>query len=291
MHHQRKIYNSNITEKMNYTEEMILHSTSGYCMPFQEQAGKDVEMTLGYGEQKHPLTGEMFFHHGIDFNVNHYLLSAVASGTVSGIGTDPVHGIYQTVRYGKYEVTYGHLSNVFANFGQPVKAGDTVAISADMLHLGVKFDGEELNPIEFLTMLYGNIKATSKRNTISGDDILTFEMELPTNFDKDKREIEELMLRFLPFYMEDLHRGLYTVPEQTELSLRNVFSMGAVKNYFFETMPSMANPLGIGHRAMPLACKVQNLLIADFLNYLALRHDVYLSSMSEAIKKKPVKKP
>ena len=34
---------------MKYTEEMILHSESGYCMPFEEPQGKEVEMTLGYG--------------------------------------------------------------------------------------------------------------------------------------------------------------------------------------------------------------------------------------------------
>lgn len=46
---------------MNYTEEMILHSKSGYCMPFEETQGKDVEMSLGYGEQTHPTTGKKFF--------------------------------------------------------------------------------------------------------------------------------------------------------------------------------------------------------------------------------------
>lgn len=52
---------------MKYTEEMILHSESGYCMPFEEPQGKEVEMTLGYGEQTDPGTGKPFFHHGIDF--------------------------------------------------------------------------------------------------------------------------------------------------------------------------------------------------------------------------------
>lgn len=33
---------------MKYTEEMILHSSSGYCMPFEEQKGKEVEMLFGY---------------------------------------------------------------------------------------------------------------------------------------------------------------------------------------------------------------------------------------------------
>lgn len=44
---------------MRYTEEMMLQSKSGYCMPFEER-GKDVELALGYGNQKHPVTGEPF---------------------------------------------------------------------------------------------------------------------------------------------------------------------------------------------------------------------------------------
>ena len=57
---------------MRYTEEMMLQSKSGFCMPFEER-GKDVELTLGYGKQKHPVTGTVFFHHGLDFEANHCL--------------------------------------------------------------------------------------------------------------------------------------------------------------------------------------------------------------------------
>lgn len=276
---------------MKYTEEMILHSESGYSMPFEEPQGKDVELSLGYGEQADPATGEKFFHHGIDFNIRCYMLSAIASGIVSGVGNDPAHGICQTIRYGEYEVTYGHLSNVFAQFGQRVKAGQTVALSGDRLHLEVCFKGEELNPIEFLTMLYGNIRAMRQAAGRDTAGFCDLEMTLQTDYEKDKREIEELMLRFLPHYMEDLQRGAYTLPGHTEQSLRNIFTMGAMKEYFYERMPSMANPLGLGHKAMPLACKVQNLLIGDFLNYLALRHDVYLSTMGGDVKKNSMTKP
>lgn len=153
----------------------------------------------------------------------------------------------------------------------------------------VAFDGEELNPIEFLTMLYGNIQALGKSGHGAAHEFTPFDGEIKTRYDRDKEEIEELMLRFLPVYMEDLFRGEYIVPEYTEQSLRNVFTVGAAKNYFFESMPSMANPLGIGSRALPLAGKVQNLLIADFLNYLALRHNVYLSTMSEEVKKTSIR--
>lgn len=271
---------------MKYTEEMILQSPSGYCMPFEEEKNKEVTLSKGHGEQKDAVTGETSFHHGINFHASHRPLAAVASGVVSSIGTDKEHGVYIVIRYGKYEVTYAHLANIFIRFGQKVKAGQTVAISGNDLRMEVAFDGEELNPIEFLTMLYGNIQALGKSGHSTAHEFTPFDGEIKTWYDRDKEEIEELMLRFLPVYMEDLFRGEYIVPEYTEQSLRNVFTVGAAKNYFFESMPSMANPLGIGSRALPLAGKVQNLLIADFLNYLALRHNVYLSTMSEEVKKK-----
>lgn len=260
-------------------------------MPFEEPVKQDVQMSLGYGEQKHPVSGESFFHHGIDFNVSHYPLAAVASGTVSAIGSDATHGIYQTIRYGKYEVTYRHLSNVFANFSQNVRAGQTVAISSDLLHVEARFDGEEINPLEFLTMLYGNIKALEHNARIGADGGGTLDMTVPSPYDTDRQEIETLMLRFLPSYFEDLQHGIYSLPEHTEQSLRNIFSLGAAKHYFYETLPSLSNPLGIGNRSMPLAAKVQNLLIADFLHYLALRHQVFLSTVDDALKKNFKGKP
>ena len=271
---------------MKFTQDMMLQSDSGYCMPFEEK-GKDVEMSLGYGKQKHPKTGEIFFHHGVDFPVKHYLLSAVATGKVFGLGNDAVHGIYQVIRYGKYEVTYSHLSNVLANYAAEVKAGQVVAVSADMLHIEVKYNGEELNPLEFLTMIYGNLKALEQNGTPGAvPQFVTIDMDVHTMYDKDQKEIEDLMMRWFPDYMLDLSAGAYALPEHTELALRNMFTMSAMKNYFFETLPSMANPLGMGTRSIPLAEKVQNLLIADFLNYMALRHQIFLSSMSQAVKKK-----
>lgn len=48
-----------------------------------------MELSLGYGEQTHPETGEQFFHHGIDFPVRYRMLAAVADGIVSGVGSDP----------------------------------------------------------------------------------------------------------------------------------------------------------------------------------------------------------
>lgn len=277
---------NNIKEyTMQFTQEMMLHSDSGYCMPFEERNG-DVQMSLGYGKQKHPQTGETFFNHGVDFKVNNYLLSAVATGKVTGLGNDAVHGIYQVTRYGDYEVIYSHLSNVFANYGKEVKAGQVIAVSGSSLHIEVKYKGEELNPLEFLTMIYSNLKVMEQHGRPgAAPQFVTLDMDVRTAYDKDQEEIENLMMRFFPDYMTDMSKGIYVLPEHTELTLRNIFTMSAMKHYFFETIPSMANPLGMGAKSIPIAERVQNLLIADFLNYLALRHQIFLSSMSAVEKK------
>lgn len=276
---------------MKYSQEMILQSPSGYCMPFEERE-KDVELTLGYGKQKHPVTGQEFFHHGVDFNAPRYLLSAVATGTVSGMGTDSVHGAYQIIRYGDYEVTYGHLSNVFATYGKNVKAGQVVSVSGDLLHMEVKYKGEELNPIEFLTMIYGNIRSMERLNKPFGaEDFVTIEGDFHTRYDNDQKEIEQLLLRYFPSYMSDLKDGSYTLPLRTEQSLRNIMTLASMKNYFFELIPSAENPMGLGRRSIPLAEKVQNLLIEDFLSYLALNFGVFVSTWPDELKKKHSTRP
>lgn len=275
---------------MNYTQDMNLLSTSGYCMPFEEK-DRDVQLTLRYGKQKHPKTGESFFHHGIDFKTNNYFLAAVADGVVSGIGIDrKQYGLYVVIKYSKYEVTYSHMSNVFMQFGQQVKAGLAVGISSDLLHMEVKYDGEEIDPLEFITMLYGNAKTWSEKGKAQ-PEFVAIDMDVHTDYDNDKDEIEKLMMRFFANYMNDLHEGLYSCPQRTEQSLRHLFSAAAMKDYFYESMPSMVNPLGIGRRSIPLVSKVQNLLIGDFLNYMALRHKIFLSTMTSLEKKKLKSKP
>ena len=276
---------------MKYSQEMILKSPSGYCMPFEER-DKEVVMALGYGKQTDSQTGVEFFHHGVDFAAPYYLLSAVASGTVSGIGTDSVHGTYQVIRYGDYEVIYGHLSNILVGYGEPVRAGQTVSVSGDILHMETKYKGEEIDPIEFLTMIYGNIRNLERRKTAFEEQEFEAIAEgVRTRYDNDREEIEELMLRFFPVYLNDLGSGAYSLPQRTETALRNILTMASSRNYFFEAMPSMENPMGLGRRSVPLAVKVQNLLISDFLNYLALIHGTYLSTWDDGVKKKPATRP
>ena len=276
---------------MKYTQEMILHSPSGYCMPFEAE-GKEVELLSGYGKMSDAESGTETFNHGVDFNAPRTLLASIATGTVSGIGTDAVHGAYQVIRYGDYEVTYSHLSNIFVGYGKAVKAGQTVSVSDDRLHMEVRYKGEELNPIEFLTMIYGNIRSIEKQS--KPFDVMEFDTidtDFTTRYDADKEEIERLMLRFFPAYMSDLNSGNYSLPTRTEHMLRGVMTRASMKNYFFETMPSMENPMGLGRKSIPLAEKIQNLLIEDFLAYLALKHNTFLSTWGDEVKKNSTSKP
>ena len=265
--------------KMKYTKEMFLQSATGYCMPYSADECEPVPI-LGYGEQVHPQTKEKFFHHGMDLTANGATLLAVASGTVTGLGSDPIHEGYVKIRYGNYEVEYGHVTEIYVGFGMEVAAGQQVAKSGNILHIGVRFDGEEVDPADFLAMLYQNCMSSG----MVGDG--NTGIEVPSAYAKDMDEIASLMSRYLPLYMDELRKGSYRPSEQTEKALQNVFVQSARKNYYFETLPSVTNPLGLSDRSVPLASKVQDLIIGDFLNYLAVRHSVFLSTWDESQKKK-----
>lgn len=108
---------------------------------------------------------------------------------------------------------------------------------------------------------------------------------IKNSFDKDYVSILMLMLRWLPSYMNDLRNRAYNPPPKAEASLRNIFAQAASKNYFFESIPSVANPLGLSERSVPLAEKIQDILIHDFLSYLALNHNIYPETWDENEKK------
>lgn len=270
---------------MNNTS-MDLYSESGYCMPFDDR-GEEVDLALAYGEQIHPQSGERFWHHGIDLRTQYYLLAALADGKVTGIGSDARHGLHVNILYGHYLVKYAHLSSSHVTFGQSVRAGNCVGVSSELLHMEVHYGEEEIDPLDFLSMLYARLKTGDGGDSRPGTPVfLTIEADVHTDYDARKEEIEELMLRFYPAYIKAIQQGSYRMSRLAEQSLRNTFTVSALKNYFFESVPSLSNPLGVGKRCAPIAGKVQNLLISDFLNYLALKHDVFLSGTAGNEKKK-----
>ena len=270
---------------MRFSKEMILLSQSGYAMPFEDKDA-DISPSLAFGKQKHPKTGEEFFHHGCDFAVKRVLLSAVADGIVKDMGFDTTHGQFVTIKHGRYEVTYAHLSKVYASVGDPVKAGNVVGVSDDMLHISTKYNDTELDPMSFLAMILQNLLVVRKTGRQPINECFSIDMDIKTDYDDRKDEVEHLMMRYWMDYYDAIGKGQYTTPERTQLSMQNLFAIGMEKDLYGETPPSLLNPLGLWKRAALLIGRIQTLLIADFLNYLAITNQIYLSGTDEGSKKK-----
>lgn len=266
---------------------MFLESPSGYMLPFLlEREDETVEIMLPYGDQVHPRTGERFFHHGVDFVCDHLPLLAVASGLVVGAGSDGERGDFIVTRYGKYQVRYCHLSEVVAGYGTRVEAGQQIAVSGDFLHIDVRFDGEELNPEDFLKMLFGNISQLMALDMEKFPESVSADIPVITDYDADREEIEALMQKWMPRYFTDITSGSYKPSQNTEATLRLLLEKAAERGYFYQDIPSLVNPLGLGEGGGDVAGRVQSVLIEDFLVYLASRHGVYLSSWDDDKKKR-----
>ena len=270
---------------MKYSKDMLLESASGFVMPFPGHEDEDVQISLGYGEQTHPKTGERFHHQGLDLVAYHVPLYAIGTGVVTAVGNDVVHENFIICRYGKYEVKYGHVASVLARYGQPVEAGLQIAESGDFLHFEVRHDGIIIDPVEFLGMLFSNVMQLLSMGIDIPPKFTDVGVSLSTDYDADQEEIQQLMFRFLPSYMMALGSGTYVPPAATQESLRNLFTSTASQKYFFEQMPTIANPLGLSQRGASVARKAQNLLIRDFLSYLALTQNRYVSTWTEDQKK------
>lgn len=252
-------------------------------MPFEEREGR-VEILKQYGEQP-----DGTFNHSLDFKTRNFLIAAVADGVVCGAMKDR-KGAVLILQHGDYQVEY-RLKTRMAQVDQKVTAGMVVGMAADSLSVRVRYLDEEIPPIEFLTMIYGNIKMLQQTGKLENPEFETIDMDVVTDYDDEREEIERLMLRHYPSYLQALSSGDYMLPTQTEMSLRNIFSWASVKQFFFRKIPHLGNPGGLDESAIPMACKVQNLLIADFLNYLALREQIFLSTMGDPLKKKYLTQP
>lgn len=266
-------------------KDFFLESPSGFMMPFLPDDGSEVEISLDYGEQIHPNTGQKFFHHGVDFVCSRQPLLACASGTVIAAGEDASHGNFLITRYGKYEVKYGHLEKSFAPYGTKVAAGDQIAVSGDFLHMGVTLEGQDIDPKEFLASLLSNVTLLASMGIQGSPRLVEYNIPTRNGYEADQEHINSLLQQYLVQYVNELQAGTYRPLEQTETSLRNIFRQGIDKNYFFESVPSLGNPMGMGERSAPFIGKVQSLLIGDFLAFMAQRYGHYVPTWGDEQKK------
>jgi len=270
---------------------MFMESPSGYMMPFLfDDDDNGFEVMLGYGDQIHPVSGERFFHQGIDIVCDHQPLLAVASGLVVGVGNDAVLGTFISVRYGKYHVRYGHVSETSSVYGSRVVAGQEIARSGDFLHLDVRYDGEHLDPEMFLKMLFGNVCQLVALDMEHFPEGVAPDLPVVTDYDSDMEEIEALQQKWLPAYFSDILSGKYKPSDHTVGVLGHLMEQAAERGYIYQDIPSLTNPIGLSGDGADVAGRAQTELIEDFLVWLSSRHGIYVSSWDDDKKKRLIRR-
>ena len=98
-------------------------------------------------------------HPGIDLAVPEGSnVLASGGGTVEATGNDSAYGLYVLLRHPTgYETMYGHLSRVLVSQGDPIKAGQVIALSgntgrstAPHLHFEVRHNGHSIDPLSLV---------------------------------------------------------------------------------------------------------------------------------------------
>ncbi|MDR3112516.1 MAG: M23 family metallopeptidase [Elusimicrobiota bacterium] len=115
-----------------------------------------------FGNRKHPITGELKDHKGVDIAVAHGTwISAAADGKVIFAGNNLRHygkAVFIAHKHG-YVTHYGHLSHISVYRGQAVNAGQYIGksgatgrVTGPHLHFTLIKNGEYVNPSDYIEL-------------------------------------------------------------------------------------------------------------------------------------------
>ena len=137
----------------------------GFCSPIG--VGWESRVTSEFGYRKDPFTGETRGHTGMDLAVpTGTPIRAALSGTVTAAAYDQGgYGYYIMIDHGNgLSTLYGHNSQLLAQVGQTVEAGDIISLSGSTgrstgphLHFEVRVNGQRTDPRSYLPTSGGQI--------------------------------------------------------------------------------------------------------------------------------------
>ncbi len=132
-------------------------------------------VTSPFGKRLHPIDKEIKMHNGIDLKATYERVYAVMDGQIIETGFDTNNGKYIRISHSdRFETWYLHLSEIYYQKGEKVKAGFIIAKSGNTgtstnphLHFAVKDNGNFINPTTFLNQLIeiNNIININKNGT------------------------------------------------------------------------------------------------------------------------------
>lgn len=121
-------------------------------------------LTSGYGYRDHPISGEYFFHGGVDIGgQTGDAIAAFAGGVVEYTGKNDSYGLYLQIDHGNgVKSFYAHCSKIVVTKGQTVAMGDKVAeigstgtSTGPHLHLELKYNKMHLDPAYYVEFAEG----------------------------------------------------------------------------------------------------------------------------------------
>lgn len=132
---------------------------AGQTVPLGEPLIGRPQITSAYGARIHPVTGNRSVHKGLDFSaaVGTTVFSP-AAGTVESVWSDATCGNGLKIAHSNgYETVYCHLNKSLVAAGDRVGAGCAVAETGNTgrttgphLHYGIKYNGEYINPTDWV---------------------------------------------------------------------------------------------------------------------------------------------
>lgn len=151
-----------IVSKNDAVRKRLLYDYLSVSLPL-----KSIHVSSEFGQRKDPFRGKKSKHNGLDLRANFEEAYAMMPGQVVKVGQDKRSGIFVTLKYGDYTVSYCHLSQPLVKKGEWVSPGDVVAITGNTgcstgphLHLTTKFKNKVIDP----TFLLDFVRETQSRS-------------------------------------------------------------------------------------------------------------------------------
>jgi murein DD-endopeptidase MepM/ murein hydrolase activator NlpD len=149
--HKSQRQNPDTNEVKNTNEKAILP------LARMEHPGRE---STSYGWRTNTVTGKRQFHDGHDVKAPQGTpILSIFSGVVETTGFIGACGNTVEIRSGKYLATYCHImpNGILVREGQQVKQGDVIAkvgttgrSTGPHLHIGIKVNGQNVNPLTVL---------------------------------------------------------------------------------------------------------------------------------------------
>lgn len=132
------------------------------------------EITSEYGMRVHPITGAYKLHTGVDIGAPMGTsFVATTKGIVSKATYNPAYGNMVIIDHGGgVQTLYAHGSEIIAQVGQTVEAGDEVLkvgstgySTGPHAHFEIRINGQTVNPLEFLVKISSKQENTNEIDT------------------------------------------------------------------------------------------------------------------------------